>query len=218
MLMINNSVELIRPVNGSREKHAIVMPQSAKHDEYSSFSKLENHDKQFCRTHTAREWLERQTCYSNAQKRKTFSKRENHDKQFCRTHTTREWLERQTCYSNGVMPQSAKHDEYSSFSKRENRKALRPKTHANQAVTKSGTGTWDLGRGTRGRGTRGRGDVGRGDAGTRRLGDAGTRGRGDAGTPGRRDVGLGDAGTRGRGDVGLENVGTRDVARRYSRT
>ena len=29
------------------------------------------------------------------------------------------------------MPQSAKHDEYSSFSKRENRKALRPKTHAN---------------------------------------------------------------------------------------
>ena len=131
MLMINNSVELIRPVNGSREKHAIVMPQSAKHHEYSSFSKLENHDKQFCRTHTAREWLERQTCYSNAQKRKTFSKRENHDKQFCRTHTTREWLERQTCYSNGVMPQSAKHDEYSSFSKRENRKALRPKTHAN---------------------------------------------------------------------------------------
>ena len=40
--MINNSVELIRPVNGSRDKHAIVMPQSAKHDEYSSFSKREN--------------------------------------------------------------------------------------------------------------------------------------------------------------------------------
>ena len=69
-----------------------------------------------------------------------------------------------------------------------------------QAVTKSGTGTWDLGRedagtgdsGTRGRGTRIRGDVGLGDAGTRERrtrgrGDAGTRGRGDAGT-GHKDV------------------------------
>ena len=62
------------------------------------------------------------------------------------------------------------------------------------AVTKSGTGTWDLGRedsGTSGRGTRGRGDVG-------------TRGRGD--------VGLGDLGrgTRGRGTqkrLGLGDVG-----------
>ena len=42
MPMINNSVELIRPVNGSRDKHAIVMHQSTKHDEYSSFSKREN--------------------------------------------------------------------------------------------------------------------------------------------------------------------------------
>ena len=42
MLMIDNSVELIRPVNGSRDKHVIVMPQSAKHDEYSSFPKREN--------------------------------------------------------------------------------------------------------------------------------------------------------------------------------
>ena len=42
MLMIDNFVELIRPVNGSRDKHVIVMPQSAKHDEYSSFPKREN--------------------------------------------------------------------------------------------------------------------------------------------------------------------------------
>ena len=45
------------------------------------------------------------------------------------------------------------------------------------AVTKSGTGTWDLGRedaGTWDVGTWGRGDVGLGDA---VLGDAGTRGR-----------------------------------------
>ena len=48
------------------------------------------------------------------------------DKQFCRTHTTREWLERQTCYRQCIffalktwMPRIAKHDEYSSFSKRE---------------------------------------------------------------------------------------------------
>ena len=52
------------------------------------------------------------------------------------------------------------------------------------AVTKSGTGTWDLGRGTRERGTQGRGDAGRRDV-----------GRGDLRTRGRRDVGLGDAGT-----------------------
>ena len=52
------------------------------------------------------------------------------------------------------------------------------------AVTKSGTGTWKLGRkdsGTPGRGTRERRDVGRGDAGTResktwRLGDVARRG------------------------------------------
>ena len=72
------------------------------------------------------------------------------------------------------------------------------------AVTKSGTGTWDLGRedsGTSGRGTRGRGDVGtwgRGDAGTRGRGDAGTWDSGTPGTPGR--------GTRGRGAYGLEDV------------
>ena len=58
-------------MNGSRDKHAIAMPESAKHDEYSSFSKRENHDQQFCRTRTTREWLQRQTCYSNARKRKT---------------------------------------------------------------------------------------------------------------------------------------------------
>ena len=46
--------------------------------------------------------------------------------------------------------------------------------HKYAVVTKSGTGTWDVGRG-----------------------DVGTRGRGDAGTWGREDVG-----TRGRGDVG----------------
>ena len=62
------------------------------------------------------------------------------------------------------------------------------------AVTKSGTGTWDLGRG---------------DSGTWGRGDSGTRGRGDAGT---RARGLGDSGTRGRGDVGTRergDVGTR---------
>ena len=49
-------------------------------------------------------------------------------------------------------------------------------------MTKSGTGTWDLGRG-----------------------DSGTWGRGDSGTWGRRDSGTwgrGDVGTRGLGDVG----------------
>ena len=58
------------------------------------------------------------------------------------------------------------------------------------AVTKSGTGTWDLGRG---------------DSGTWGRGDSGTWGRGDSGTWGRGDVGtwgLGDSGTRGLGDVG----------------
>ena len=90
------------------------------------------------------------------------------------------------------------------------------------AVTKSGTGTWDLGRGDSGTwgpgdvGTRGRGDLGtwglgdsgtrgRGDSGTRGLGDSGTRGRGDVGTWGRGDVetrGLGDSGTCELGDVG----------------
>ena len=76
------------------------------------------------------------------------------------------------------------------------------------AVSKSGTGTWDLGRedsGTPGRGTRGRGDAGtrgRGDAGTW---DSGTRGRGDVG---RGDVGLGDAGlgTRDSGTWVCEDV------------
>ena len=51
------------------------------------------------------------------------------------------------------------------------------------AVTKSGTGTWDLGRG---------------DVGTWGLGDVGTRGRGDVGTRG-----LGDVGTRGRVNSGM---------------
>ena len=81
---------------------------------------------------------------------------------------------------------------------------LRPKNiHRDlQAVTKSGTGTWDLGRedsGTPGRGTRGRGDVG----------------LGDAGTPGRRDVGLGDAGTWDSWTLGR---GTRDAGRGDSKT
>ena len=60
-------------------------------------------------------------------------------------------------------------------------------------MTKSGTGTWDLGRGdsgtwglgdvgTWGRGTWGRGTWGRGDVGTRGRGDSGTRGCGDAAT------------------------------------
>ena len=59
------------------------------------------------------------------------------------------------------------------------------------AVTKSGTGTWD---------------VGLEDAGTRGLGDAGTRGREDAGT-----WGLGDSGTRGRGDSGTWYVKTSEL-------
>ena len=49
-----------------------------------------------------------------------------------------------------------------------------------QAVTKSGTGSWDLGLGDSG--TRGQGDAG---LGTRERGDVGTRGRG---TPGRRNL------------------------------
>ena len=44
-------------------------------------------------------------------------------------------------------------------------------------MTKSGTGTWGLGRGTRG--------LGRGDVGTWGRGDVGTWGRGDVGTWGR---------------------------------
>ena len=59
-----------------------------------------------------------------------------------------------------------------------------------KAVTKSGTGTWDLGRG---------------DSGTWGLGDVGTRGRGDVGTWGRADSGtwgLGDSGMCELGDVG----------------
>ena len=68
-----------------------------------------------------------------------------------------------------------------------------------EAVTKSGTGTWD---GDVGRGTRGRWDAGtrgRGDAGTWGLGDVGTRGLGDAGTWYARTSELGDA--RGFEDV-----------------
>ena len=67
-----------------------------------------------------------------------------------------------------------------------------------EAVTKSGTGTWDwdvgLGRGTRGRGTRGRGTRGLVDA---RLGDVGL------GEVGLGEVGLGNVGrrTRGLGDA-----------------
>ena len=78
------------------------------------------------------------------------------------------------------------------------------------AVTKSGTGTSDLG--LEDSGTRGRGDVGtrgRGDVGTRGGGDAGTRGRGDAETQGR-----GDAGTRRGGMRVRRNSETRG----YSRT
>ena len=66
------------------------------------------------------------------------------------------------------------------------------------AVTKSGTGTWDVGRR----------DVGKWDLGTRGRGDAGTRGRGDAGTRGR-----GDARTSELGDArGFEDVINKSVA------
>ena len=65
------------------------------------------------------------------------------------------------------------------------------------AVTKSGTGTWDLGRedsggggdvglvdvGTWGRWTRGSREVRRGDAETQELGDVGTQGRDKQTTP-----------------------------------
>ena len=61
------------------------------------------------------------------------------------------------------------------------------------AITKSGTGTWD---------------VGRGDARTWVRGDSGTRGLGDSGARGR-----GDSGTRGRGTRGLRNSETRGVSR-----
>ena len=43
-------------------------------------------------------------------------------------------------------------------------------------MTKSGTGTWDLGRGTRGRRDVGRGHSGTGDSKTLRLGDVGRKG------------------------------------------
>ena len=92
------------------------------------------------------------------------------------------------------------------------------------AVTKSGTGTWDLvheDSGTPGRGTWGLRDVGLGDtgtpgrgtwdAGTRRRGDAGTRGRGDAGTRGRGNAGTRGRGTRGSRDVGHGDAGTWDA-------
>ena len=74
------------------------------------------------------------------------------------------------------------------------------------AVTKSGTGTWDLVHEDSGLGTRGLGDSGTGDSGTPGRGtwdvgrgDAETRGRGDAGT---RDSGEPGRGARGRRDVG----------------
>ena len=62
------------------------------------------------------------------------------------------------------------------------------------AVTKSGTGTWDLGRGDAE--TWGREDE---DAGTWGRGDVETSRRGDAGTWGHETSGLGDA-------QGLEDV------------
>ena len=76
-------------------------------------------------------------------------------------------------------------------------------------MTKSGTGTWDLGRedsGTSGRGTRGRGDVGTWGRGTWGRGDVGLGNAGDAGT---WDSGTRDSKTLGLGDVGptgLEDV------------
>ena len=73
------------------------------------------------------------------------------------------------------------------------------------AVTKSGTGTWDVGLGDAG-------TWGRGDLGTQGLGDVGTWGRWDVGTRGRGDAGtwgLGDAGTWGLGDVVREDFETR---------
>ena len=73
---------------------------------------------------------------------------------------------------------------------------------AGAAVTKSGTGTWDLGLGDSG-------TWGRGDVGTWGRGDVGTRGRGEVGTRGLRDVGTwgrGDSGTRGCGDAFLPFV------------
>ena len=80
-----------------------------------------------------------------------------------------------------------------------------------RAVTKSGTGTWDVG--TRGRGdvgTRGRGDSGTWGRGTRGLGNVGTRGLGDVGTWGRGDSGTRgrvNSGTWGRGDVETRGLG-----------
>ena len=126
--MINNSVELIRPVNGSRDRHAIVMPQSANHDEYSSFSKRENRKALRPKTHAKHDE------YSSVSKREnltalyisqsneysSFSKREDSvalwftsrtigklhkylhtdDKQSSRTYTIREWLERDNACSS----------------------------------------------------------------------------------------------------------------------
>ena len=59
------------------------------------------------------------------------------------------------------------------------------------AVTKRGTGTWNMG--PRGRETRGRGMQG--------LGGTETRGRKNAGTWDAKTLGLEDAGTRGLEDV-----------------
>ena len=81
------------------------------------------------------------------------------------------------------------------------------------AVTKSRTGTWDLGLGTRGLG----------DSGTWGLGDVKTRGRGDSGTWeledlgtwGRRDVGTWVVGTRGRGDSGRWDARTSELGDAY---
>ena len=82
------------------------------------------------------------------------------------------------------------------------------------AVTKSGTGTWDLvheDSGTPRRGTWGLRDVGRGDAETRGRGDAETRGRGDAGLG---EAGTWGAGTPGRGTRDSKSLRLGDVGRR----
>ena len=85
--------------------------------------------------------------------------------------------------------------EYNSSSCNEHKFCFTVAQYSDRAVTKSGTGTWDLGREdvvlgdagrwdsrTRGRGTRGRREVGRGDTGTRGRQESGTAARGDAET------------------------------------
>ena len=76
------------------------------------------------------------------------------------------------------------------------------------AVSKSRTGTWDLG--LEDSGTRGRGDVGtrgREDAGTWGLGDVGMWGRGDVGTRGLKDVGTQGDGDSERWDASTSELG-----------